>query len=205
MTDGGLRERKKQRTRDAIVDAAFRLFADRGYEATTLTDIAAEADIAPRTFFAYFPTKEAVVFFDKEASLSGLRRRLEERRETETAIEAMRAWVEGIVEDIDWNDERELARRKLLRETPSLRERERANLAGFEDALGAAVAHDLDLPPSSLRPRLIAAAGAAALSALSDLFDEEQVADGPMALVDDALIFLRGGFAALRDQPRTER
>jgi AcrR family transcriptional regulator len=57
----GIRERKKQRTRDALVDAAVRLFREKGFAQTTVAEIAAAADVSTRTFFLHFPTKEAVV------------------------------------------------------------------------------------------------------------------------------------------------
>lgn len=57
----GLRERKKQRTRATIVDVAARLCAQRGYENTTVDQIAEAADVSPRTFSRYFPNKEAVI------------------------------------------------------------------------------------------------------------------------------------------------
>ncbi|WP_431916114.1 TetR/AcrR family transcriptional regulator [Micromonospora wenchangensis] len=57
-----LRDRKRARTRQALVDAAVDLFGRRGYEATTIAEIAAAADIGTRTFFSYFPSKEDLLF-----------------------------------------------------------------------------------------------------------------------------------------------
>lgn len=86
----GLRERKKQRTRRTIADAALRLFAERGYEETTIADIAAAADVSPRTFFSYFPSKEEVVFAEMDERLAEVRSRMAECPTGETPLQTMR-------------------------------------------------------------------------------------------------------------------
>src|ERR1700719_2009310 len=68
----GLRERKRQQTRERLTRMAMALFHERGFEATTLDDIAAAADISRRSFFHYFASKEDVVFAWQEESTAAL-------------------------------------------------------------------------------------------------------------------------------------
>lgn len=69
MSDRTLRERKRERTRHAIVEAAAEMFEQRGYDKTTVADIAAAADIGTRTFFSYFASKEELLFPEHDARI----------------------------------------------------------------------------------------------------------------------------------------
>ena len=195
----GLRERKKQRTRDTIVREALRLFRKRGFDATTVAEIAEAADIAPRTFFAYFDTKEAVVFHDFDAIRDRFAERLRTRAEGESTFDALRAWVVELLEEQDPHGPGKDARRELIRKTPALEARDRENHAAFAALIAESVADELGLPADSLRPRMVAAAAVAALSAL-DHHDTPEP-DDPIATVDEALAFLQGGLDVLRRRP----
>src|SRR6266487_1106950 len=89
----GLRERKKQRTRETIARAAHELFAERGYHATTLPDIAEAADVSTRTIFAYFPSKEDILFSDFPLMKGALGQALAERPDGEDALETVRKFI----------------------------------------------------------------------------------------------------------------
>src|ERR1700676_5281380 len=91
----GLRERKKQKTRDTIIKVALELFTERGYEQTTIAEIAEAADVAPRTIFAYFPSKEDILFCDLPDVQERLAQALRECPEGATALDALREFIAG--------------------------------------------------------------------------------------------------------------
>jgi AcrR family transcriptional regulator len=104
MDHMGLRERKKLRTRRAIAGAALRLFAERGYDETTISDIAAAAEISPRTFFSYFPSKDDVVFAEMDERLADVRTRLAERPGGETPLVTFRRVADALLQAIAAED-----------------------------------------------------------------------------------------------------
>jgi AcrR family transcriptional regulator len=190
----GLRERKKQRTREQIAESAFRLFRERGFQGTTIADIAAAADISPRTFFAYFPSKEAVVFHNFDAILASLQTAMEARPGAESTVDTLRGWVgQELSPDPRIRDE-EALRQQMCREDPGLAAFQQHLQARFQAVLGLGVARDLGEPPDGLRPKLVAAAIMAALVAIGE---QTRSRDEALALFDEALVFLRGGVAAL--------
>ena len=205
----GLRERKKQRTREQIVEAAMRLFAERGYQATTIADIATAADVAPRTFFAHFPSKEAVVFHNVDRELEGLASVLRDRPPGESTFDALRRFIDSMFDEWIAEDDETILRKRLCRKHEALANFERGMTARIHELLLEAIADDLDAPQEALRPRLVAAAAMAALTSLEDGIDEGAEPRAPvakaeaLAVLDDAILFLRGGLDALQDQDRS--
>jgi AcrR family transcriptional regulator len=157
MSSSGLRERKKQKTRWAIQEHALRLFAEQGYEATTIDQIAAAAEISPSTFFRYFPTKEDLVIQDPydEMLAEGLRNAPAEL----SAIAAIRATLRDAFDQMGPQEQvRVLERTRLTMSVPALRAKSLENflstLAILREAIGARTGRD----PEDLAVRVVAGA-----------------------------------------------
>jgi AcrR family transcriptional regulator len=125
---GSLRDRKKDRTRRTLQAEAVRLFAEKGFQATTIEEIAAAAEVAPRTFFRYFPTKEEVVFWSEhQPMLAGF---VAARPDHEPAAQALRhGLTDGLASFYEQDRERLLERSKLACRTPALQPRWRQQQA----------------------------------------------------------------------------
>jgi AcrR family transcriptional regulator len=197
----GLRERKKLRTREAIARAALDLFAEHGFHATTIKQIADAADVAPRTVSGYFPVKEELVFPDHEEVFDGLAARLEAREPAETAVDALRAWLIGFLDDEAIADvEQSARRRQVIESDPALRIYERGLQERAERVVAAAVAVDLGLPTDDLLPHMVGAATLAALDALGRQIMGEPADDfreRALALIDEAMAFIGAGVSGL--------
>jgi AcrR family transcriptional regulator len=195
----GLRERKKQQTRDKIARAGLDLFAERGYDQTTLADIADAADVSARTIFAYFESKEDILFCDEPDFHDGLKRALEERPAGTTTVDALRTFIFTLHDGED-NDLK--LRKQIVSGSESLRLAERARFARVEDLIAASIARDLDAKPGDLRPALVAASMTAAFTTMRDRLesesDEPLSYDQAMEMVDQVLDFVRSGLDGLR-------
>jgi AcrR family transcriptional regulator len=196
----GLRERKKQQTRDRIAREALQLFAERGYDETTLADIAEAADVAPRTIFAYFESKEDIVLCKEVAFLDTLKRKLDERPPGTTTVDALREFLSTI----EPPDDEARLRKQIFSSNPSLQMSMRARHGQLEPMLAESIAKDLGAGPDDIRPLLIAASMTAAFTSVRDRFMEAESGGEPlthedgMAVVDQVLEFLRGGLEALQ-------
>ena len=118
---GGLRERKKQKTRESIQRTALRLFEKQGYEETTIEQIAAATEISPSTFFNYFPTKEDVVLFDAYDPMAV--RMFLERPKDEPVNVSLRQVLQQLAAAFERDEQTILERGRLFLEVPELRGR----------------------------------------------------------------------------------
>ncbi|WP_242514094.1 TetR family transcriptional regulator [Streptomyces leeuwenhoekii] len=159
-----MRERKKRRTRDALLRAALELFTARGYERTTVDDIAEAADVSQRTFFRYFASKEEAAFFVSRLAEARFVDAVRARPAGEPPLEALRqslaeSWA-SIGEAIEQLVPLELHMRfcQVIETTPALLAAHLRRATELEEEIARVIAEreglDVDTDP---RPRVVVA------------------------------------------------
>jgi AcrR family transcriptional regulator len=159
-TQTGLRERKKQQTRDLIAETAVRLFAERGFDAVTVAEVARDANVSEVTVFNYFPTKEDLFYGRMEFFEERLLLAVEERPPGEPVLTAFRRSLlessgrlaaQEAVELIAWAA-------RIINASPALQARERGIVARYTELLAAMIAAETGISRDGVEPIAVATA-----------------------------------------------
>jgi len=152
----GLRERKKQQTRELIAETARRLFAERGFERVSVAEIARTADVSEKTVFNYFPTKEDLVYWRLESFEQELLDTLRERAVGESILDAFGRFVRrprGMLGRYDAETQERLAGlTRMIASSPSLLAREQQIFAGYTRSLAALIAEETGATAGDVEP-----------------------------------------------------
>jgi len=159
----GLRERKKLERRRCIETAAVDLFDAHGFDRTTIEQIATRADIAPRTFFSYFPTKEDVVLADYADRLERVISEFRQQPDTEAPWTALRGAFVVVAADYDEQRDELIRRFRIMAANPTVFARSLQLQAGWEDVLADVLARRTGTDADDITPRLMAAAALACM------------------------------------------
>jgi AcrR family transcriptional regulator len=163
-----------------LADAALDLFADRGFDETTVEDIAAACEVSSRTFFRYFAAKEDVLWAEADEYLTRLVDAISIRPRDEQPLRALRCAAVSLADAYEEEVERVALRNQVVAATPSLRIRGMEQQTDWEEAIVAALSargeSEADWSPRHVR--LVAGAGMVALRVAVD----EWIADSRQSL-----------------------
>jgi AcrR family transcriptional regulator len=177
----GLRERKRQQTRERLTRVAMALFLERGFEATTLDDIAAAADISRRSFFHYFASKEDVVFAWQEESTAALIAAVATRPASESMLTAAENAIAAMARQLEPGEAIAMAR--LKRENPALQARDQVKYEKLERALAEALGKRAGHKTEKLQARLVAMITIGAMRIGAEFWADDGGCEKPEALV----------------------
>ena len=196
-TPEGRRGRKRSQTRAALADAALRLFAERGYENTTVEDITDVVDVSSRTFYQYFPAKEDVLFtdIDHEPFLEAIRAQPLDSSDLEAIRDAYISRQPSMDRSVT---ERTVLMKKALESTPTLQGRNFQLQSEFRIVIAGALAERRGLDEPDLGMTLTAAIAQAAMHLAYDRWAE---ADGNCDVRDE----LRLLFAMVEESVQPSR
>ena len=196
----GRRERKKQLTREALTEAAFELFAAKGFEATTVEEIADAVDVSSRTFFRYFASKEDVALTFQEEQLAAVLAALAARPAEEPVVTALRRAIVGIAEaceegELGFDPSRFQCIQAMMSSSPALMARSLEHSQKKQADLTRVIADRMGTDPAvDLRPHVVAAMGACCFRAVADMWEScPQPYTKLSAAVDEAFSLIEEG------------
>ncbi len=153
-----LRERKKLLTRQALIDAAEAMFAERGFDKVTVAEIADAVNVAAKTVFVYFPAKEDLVFHGENEVLRTLVDRIRNRPVGATPLDAVVDMLGQTMTASPIGAVTELERlHRTIGDSAVLHSRMRLMWERFERAVAAELATETGEPPHAPQPRIAAA------------------------------------------------
>jgi AcrR family transcriptional regulator len=192
MAEAGLRERKQERPRAELVRIGMRLFAERGFDATTVDEIAAAAEVSRRTLFRYFGTKGDIVMEWARGTTAVLTRSLYDRPLDEHPMDSLNAVFVAMCESFTERPHTMHRVSVMIERTPSLRPYSLLKHAQWEDAL-AAVLRERSPEIGELRSGLLARIAVAAFRTALDEWMSTEGDTVPTAYVNRAFGAVRDG------------
>jgi AcrR family transcriptional regulator len=183
-SEPGLRERKKAQTRELISDTARRLFFERGFEAVTVAEVAREAQVAEKTVFNYFPTKEDLFYGRLEAFEEELLAAIRERKRGESVFAAFREFVMQQRGALQNENEAEATKQlrdinRVITNSPALLVREREVFDRYTHSLAELLAKETGSRKGAIEPRVVAGALIDVHRLLIDYVRERTLAGDP--------------------------
>lgn len=196
--ESSLRERKKKRTREILVAAARQLFLQKGFEKTTVDEIAAAADVSQRTFFRYFATKESIVFSQHEARIARLRSLLKRRSNRQPVYASVRAAVLDFADGYVASRDELLDEYRIVTASPLLVARDVELDTEYEAAIAEALGdHEGATPAVRRRARIVAGALFGTIRATMQEWFAGGGTDDLLRLGTEGLDLIDRGFANL--------
>jgi AcrR family transcriptional regulator len=160
----GLRERKKERNRERLQQAAFELFAERGFDNVTVDEVAERAEVSKSTLFRYFESKEDLLLADTRAHRDALLTAVAARPTDEPVLRSLREALRSLAQDFQADRGRAVARARIMSTSPTLASRSIERQIAWEDGLAAAILPRLaDRDDPEMRASVLAGAAMAAV------------------------------------------
>ena len=203
----GRRDRKRLETRNGLAAVALELFAERGFDAVTVNDIANRADVDPSTFFRHFGSKEAVIFSDLGDWTGRLGDALRAQPTDVPLLETMRMGIKDLVAMLMVDVDNERRRAELIESSPSVRAQGLAVREALIDEVALAIAERMAVDPArDSRPYLLATSCILAASWYRN--HVVQTGDLPSTAdeaVDRIIDLVQGSVAVFAEQMRETR